>query len=230
MDTNVYHASKKRLLLSWYIDFLFFLTLWDLLSYFLSLDENAPFWVPYLLFVVIRMISGKYIGSIGYLFLGIDKETKAVNPDIFERENWLTILLGVLLILEGTKQLVRWTQMFVPQPIFGVLADDITQIIIHVVSGISSILAAYWFLKLNIKGLYLAVSLAVINIISDALSWNLWDPVVEKMVITRRELQGMPIRDGEVEFMQALFPEGVILVASFAVIAMLFTYRRFNNA
>lgn len=230
MDTNVYHASKKRLLLSWYIDFLFFLTLWGLLSYFLSLDENVLFWVPYLLFVVIRAISGKYIGSIGYLFLGIDKETKVVNSDIFERENWLTILLGILLILEGTKQLVRWMQMFVPQPIFGIFADDTTQIIIHVVLGISSILAGYWFLKLNIKGFYLAVSLAVINIISDALSWNLWDPVVEKMVVARRELQGIPIRDGEVEFMQALFPEGMILVTSFAVIAMLFTYRRFNNA
>lgn len=230
MDTNILYASKKRLLLSWYIDFLFFMTLWGLLSYLLHLEVNVPFWVPYLLFVVVRAVSGSYIGSIGYLFLGIEKETKAVNPAIFERENWLTILLGVLLILEGTKHLVRWTQMLVPQPVFGAFPDDIVLVIIHVALGISSILAGYWFLKLNLKGFYLAVSVAVINIISDTLSWNLWDPVVEKMVFARRELQGIPIRDGEVEFMQALFPEGMILMASFAVIAMLFTYRRFKNA
>lgn len=76
-----------------------------------------------------RAISGKYNDSVGNLFLGIDKDSGTVNPNIFERENWLTILLGVLLILEGTKQLVRWTQMVVSQPSFGFFPDDLTQII-----------------------------------------------------------------------------------------------------
>lgn len=230
MNTETYRASKKRLFLSWYIDFLFFMTLWGLLSYFLVMDAALPFWVPYLLFVVIRAISGKYIGSIGYMFLSINKETKTITPSIFERENWLTILLGVLLILEGTKQLVRWTQMFVSQPIFGFFPDDVTQVLVHVLLGVSSILAGYWFLKLNIKGFYLAVSVAIVNIASNALSWNLWDPVVEKMVLARRELQGLPVRDGEIEFMQSLFPEGMLLAASLAVVAMLFTWKRFKNA
>jgi hypothetical protein len=81
METEIIHASKKRLLLSWYIDFLFFMTLWELLSYFLRLDTSVPFWVPYLLFIVIRAISRKYIGSIGYLFLGIEKETSPRSSD-----------------------------------------------------------------------------------------------------------------------------------------------------
>lgn len=206
------------------------MTLWGLLSYFLGMEAAIPFWAPYLLFVVIRAISGKYIGSIGYIFLSINKEAKTVSTAIFERENWLTILLGVLLILEGTKQLVRWTQMFVSQPIFGFFPDDITQILVHVFLGVSSILAGYWFLRLNIKGFYLALSVAIVNIASDALSWNLWDPVVEKMVIARRELQGLPVRDGEIEFMQSLFPEGMLLAASLAIVAMLFTYKRFKNS
>ncbi len=229
MRINIYQASKKRLFLSWYIDFLFFMTLWGLLSYFLSLEASMPFWGPYLFFIAIRAISGKFIGSIGYLFLGIDKETKAVNPNIFNRETWLTMLLGVLLILEGTKQLVRWTQLFVSQPVFGFFPDDTTQIILHISLGIASILAAYWFFKLNIKGFYLAISVAVVNITSDALSWNLWDPVVEKMVLTRKELQGLPVREGEIEFMQSLFPEAMLLAAIFAVVAMLFTYKRFKH-
>jgi hypothetical protein len=230
MSTETYQASKKRLFLSWYIDFLFFMTLWGFLSYYLGLEASVPFWVPYLLFIAIRAISGKFIGSIGYLFLGINKETKTVNPNIFNRENWLTMLLGVLLILEGTKQLVRWTQMFVSQPIFGFFPEDTTQITIYVLLGVSSILAGYWFLTLNIKGFYLAVSVAIVNIASDALSWGLWDPVVEKMVLARRELQGLPVRDGEIEFMQSLFPEGMLLASTLAVVAMLFTYKRFKNA
>jgi len=228
MNTEIYHASKKRLLLSWYIDFLLFMTLWGLLSYFLSLDASVPFWAPYLMFLVIRAVSGNYIGSFGDLFLGIDKASNAVNSSIFDRENWLTILLGVLFILEGTKQLVRWTQMFVPQPVFGFFPDDITQVLMHVVFGISSILAGYWFLKLDIKGLYLGVFVALIHIASGVLSLGLWDPVVEKMIVARRELQGLPVRDGEVEFMQLLFPEGIFVGAGLAIIAMLFTYKRFK--
>jgi len=230
MDNRTYQVSKKRLFLLWYIDFLFFMTFWGLLSYFIDLVAKLPFWMPYLLFVVIRAISGKYIGSIGYLFLGIDKESKTVHPKLFERENWITILLGVLLIMEGTKQLVRWTQIFVPQPVFGFFPNDLTQVIMHIFLGIFSILAGYWFLKLNIKGLYLGVSVALLNIVSDALSWNLWDPVVENMVIARRELQGLPVRDGEIEFMKLLLPEGMLAAACLAIIMMLLTYKRLKDA
>ena len=99
MEPKKYSVSKKRLFLSWYIDFLFFMTLWGLLSYFLNLEANLPFWVPYILFLIIRALTGKYIGSIGHIFLGIDKETKTVRSYIFERENWLTILLALLFIL-----------------------------------------------------------------------------------------------------------------------------------
>jgi hypothetical protein len=116
------------------------------------------------------------------------------------------------------------------QPIFGFFPEDTTQITIYVLLGVSSILAGYWFLTLNIKGFYLAVSVAIVNIASDALSWGLWDPVVEKMVLARRELQGLPVRDGEIEFMQSLFPEGMLLASTLAVVAMLFTYKRFKNA
>ena len=117
-----------------------------------------------------------------------DNITKAVNPNIFKRENWLTIVLGF-----------------------------------------SSILAGYWFLKLNIKGFYLVISAALVNIISDALSWDLWDSAVEKMVYARKKLQGLPVREGEVAFMQSLFPEGMLLSACLVIIAVLFTYRRFVN-
>jgi len=44
------------------------------------------------------------------------------------------------------------------------------------------------------------------------------------------ELQGLPVRNGEIEFMQSLFPEGMVTAASLAIIAMLFSYKRFKYA
>jgi hypothetical protein len=229
-DNNIGQASKKRLLLSWYIDFLFFMTLWGLLSYFMKLEDSVPFWAPYVIFLVVRAVTSKFIGSIGYNFLSIDKNSVSVNQDILRRENWLSILLGVLLILEGTKQLVRWTQMFVSQPAFGFFPDETTQIIIHLVFGALSILAGYWFLKLDIKGFIAGIGVALLNLISDGLSWKLWDPVVEQMILKRREVQGLPVRDGEIEMMQSLMPEGIFVVAIVGLIAMIITYPRFKNA
>ena len=229
-ENNINQASKKRLLLSWYIDFLFFMTLWGLLSFFVKLEESVPFWAPYAAFLVIRAATTKYIGSIGYSFLSIDKNGLSVSDNILRKENWLSILLGVLLILEGTKQLVRWTQMFVSQPAFGFFPDEATQIVIHLAFGALSILAGYWFLKLDIRGLFAGIGVALINLVSDGLSWNLWDPVVEQMVLKRREVQGLPVREGEVEMMQSLMPEGIVVIAIVSIIAIAITYPKFRNA
>lgn len=228
MDTERYQVSRKRTLLSWYIDFLLFDVMWILLLYFLNLDSDLPFWLPYLIFVIVRFVIAEYIGSIGNSFLGIDDKSKMVHPNIYDRENWLTILTGVLFILEGSKQLVRWTQMSVPQPAFGFFPNEFTQIIIHISIGVLSVLTGYWFLKINIKGLYLGISVMLLNAVSDALSWDLWDPVVENMVKARREINGLEVRDGEIEFMQYLFPEGMLIAAGLAIIVMLFTFKQFK--
>lgn len=229
-ESSINQASKKRLLISWYIDFLFFMSFWGLLSYFMKLEESVPFWAPYAAFLVIRALTSKFIGSIGYSFLSIDKSSMCVEENILRRENWLSILLGVLLVLEGTKQLVRWTQMFVSQPAFGYFPDQTIQIVIHLAFGSISILAGYWFLKLDIRGFIAGISVALINLISIGLSWKLWDPVVEQMVLIRREVQGIPVRDGEVEMMQSLMPEGMLAVATVGIITMAITYPKFKNA
>jgi len=223
------HASRKRLLLSWYIDFLFFMTLWDLLTYLFRPDEVVPYWIPIVVFVVIRAVISKYIGTIGRNFMSIDKHTSIVSLNILRRENWLTIFLGVLFILEGTKHIVRWTQTLVSQPWFGFFPNEAAQIAIHIVYGLLSVLAGYWFLKLNIKGFILGVGLALLGLISYLLSWKLWDPVVEQMVLKRKEVQGLPVRDGDVEMMQALMPEGIVLATMAMLVAMLVTYSRFRN-
>lgn len=220
-------ASRKRILLAWYIDLLLFSVLWGLLSYYLNLEIHLPIWVQYACFVIIEVIVLKTVGSVGYVFLGINLASGAVEPDTFQRESWLTILIGVLLILEGTKQSVRWTQINVPIPAFGFFPDEFTQIAIHVAFGISTIVAGYWFLRLEIWGMYLGILLCFLSMISDALSWKLWDPVVANIVTARKEFQGRPVRDGEIEFMQQVMPEGMLIAAALLIVAMLLTYKRF---
>ncbi len=228
-DNPTNQASKKRLLLAWYIDFLFFMTLWGLLTYFLSLENSLPIWAPYLTFLIVRTLATKFIGSIGYSFLSIDKDNLSVNPNILSTENWLSILVGVVLLLEGTKQLVRWTQVFVSQPAFGFFPDESTQVLIHLLFGVFSILAGYWFLKLDIRGFIAGMAVTIASLISDGLSWKLWDPVIEQMVLSRREVEGLPVREGEIEMMQSLMPEGLVVFAVVSMIAMLISYPKFKN-
>lgn len=228
-ENTTNQASRKRLLLSWYIDFLFFMTLWGLLAYFMKFEDKAPFWLPYVAFVVIRATTARFIGSIGYSFLGIDKNSLAVSQYIKERESWLTILLGVFFILEGTKQLVRWTQLFVPQPAFGFFPSEPVQIALHVLLGVVGILAGYWFLKLDYKGLLAGMALSLASLVSAVLSWQLWDPVIEQMLIKRREYEGRAIREGEIEMMQAMMPEGIVVIALVTLVAMAFALPNFRN-
>ena len=151
-------------------------------------------------------------------------------PTIHNNENWLTILIGVLLILEGTKKLVRWTQFIVPLPFFGVLVDSTTQMILNVTGGILFVLAGYMILKLKQTGLFLGIGLTIGTIASSIISWSLWDQIIPQMVEARRNLQGISVREGEVEFMQSLFPEMFLIFGVIFLIAMLLSIKRFKMA
>lgn len=80
-------------------------------------------WQEFLLFSAYEGILYWVADAPGFYFLGIYKATRSisdsgqpskaintllVDPRIYNHENWLTILIGVLLVLEGSKQLVRW--------------------------------------------------------------------------------------------------------------------------
>lgn len=220
-------ASKKRILLAWYIDLLLFSVSWNLLSYFLNLQIHLPIWSQYACFVVIQVIALKTIGSAGHVFLGINLASGTVEPNTFQRESWLTILIGVLLILEGTKQMVKWTQFNMPIPAAGFHPHDFTQIAIHVAFGISAVTAGYWFLKLKIQGLYLGVFLCLFSMISNTLGWKLWNPVIANIITARRELQGRSFSDGGIEYMLQVMPEGRLIAVAVLIVAMLLTYKRF---
>jgi hypothetical protein len=227
VDIQLIPASKKRIILAIYLDFILFMVFWSFLNHLLFSDRVLSFWLALGIFSLLEFVSIKIFGSIGMVFLSID-ESHQVDPDINKRENWLTILLGVLFILEGTKQLVRWIDQPVHWPIFGMVPDQNIQIILSILGGLLFLVAGYLFLKLKPAGILLGLVLVIGIIVSSIISWSLWDETVAKMVIARRELQGLPVRDGEIEFMQTLMPEGIVAAAVIIGLGILFSYKRCN--
>ncbi len=72
------------------------------------------------------------------------------------------------------------------------------------------------------------MGVALLSLISDGLSWKLWGPVVEKVLLSRREVQYLSVREGELEIMQALMPEGLVVVDVITIIAMVISYPKFK--
>lgn len=52
---------------------------------------------------------------------------------------------------------------------------------------------------------------------------------MEQMVLKRKEIQGLPVRDGDVELMQTLMPEGMVVVTIGIIITMAVAYPRIRN-
>ncbi len=225
MESQPIPASKKRIFLAWYLDLLLFMVFWKFLEHFQFSDRELPFWMGLGTFVLLEFICTKFYSSIGMGFLSVD-ESHQVDLDIYMRENWLTILLGVLFILEGTKKLVRWIDQSVAQPIFGMFLDPTLQIIINMLTGLLFLVTGYLFLKLKPVSIWLGLIVVFGTLVSCVLSWQLWDESMARVVLERRALQGLPVREGEIEFMQSLMPEGIIVATVILGFGILFSYKR----
>ena len=212
-------ASRGRQLLAWYIDFLFFASIWALAGYVANLSFGHDLLLSVLIFFPVRYFLSMFVGMPGDYLLSINPD-RSVDEDVLDQENWLTILVGLLLLLEGTKRLVRWTEFDQGFPFFGSTPDPAMQIAIGLLSGLAYILAGALILKVHRMGFWLAISLFVLEAISILLSWKLWDAAAIGVVVARREYQGLPVREREVEFMQWLLPEALLfsLVVGFVIL------------
>ena len=130
---------------------------------------------------------------------------------------WANLLLGTLLVLDGLKQAVRWTRLDVVLPVFGVLETTPLKVALLIALGAFSIAAGCLILAFAPMARRAAAALLALEAISLALSWRVMPQGIALAQVARREAQGLPIRDGEIEFMQAVFP--YMALASFAVLA-----------
>jgi len=198
----------------------------------LGILNSSPFWLPYVVLIIFRIILSKTIGSPGLYFLSIDNKSMAVDEQIHSQETWCTILAGAVLTLKGTKNLVGWLDYEVANisiPIFGFFPSDNIQIAMYLTTGFLLILSGYWFFKLDMKGYFLVIALSSLVFISNLLSWNLWEPVAAEIVMKRRTAQGLSLRAGEIEFMQTFMPWALVIGSAVIILTLLISYKKFKK-
>jgi hypothetical protein len=201
-----------------------FLIIWGLANFIVG--GQAHFVGGVVVFVIIRLLAWKLKAAPGLFFLSIDRNG-LVDPAIYERESWLTILLSAVFVLEGSKLLVNWTQGIVPEPFFGSIPGDTAQVAIDMLSGVLLAIVGFLFFKVRRSGFWLAVLATITGLISIATKWSLWAQAVPKIVSAGRAAQGRVPSDGEVQFMQAFLPTMNVVMLLCVLVAVLATYLRF---
>lgn len=220
-------ASTKRLLLAVYLDYLIYGAVWEVVWYFIG-PEKASLVFELLLFSLVESLLLWRYDTPGFRYLSIASlpvikssrdvqfnffgKHRFVDPTILNGERWFTMTIGVLFILDGAKLLARWTAYGPPLPFFGIDTTILSHACFAIALGAASIFVGYLVLKLLRSALTLGISLILLQGISTLMSWDMWDPKVVEMVTARREYLGMPIRPGEIEIMQALVPEGFLVI------------------
>jgi hypothetical protein len=225
-------ASRKRLLLAVYIDFLFFTGLWEPIAWAVRSQGIELHWaVGFLAFAALDWTAVRFLGtSPGSWALGIvrDAEVPTVWHMVRTREAWWTMLLGTLLVLEGSKNLVRWTQGLPPLPIFASGSDEDAFVVLSAL-GIANMAAGLFVLRCRPIGPLLALGVLALEGLAYAVSWPRIDSWLARRVEVRRALQGREVRAEEIEFMQTIFPKMVIIFAVIAVVWIALTYVRFRR-
>ena len=226
-------ASRKRRFLAWYLDFLFFSAPWILIIWGLSSAVPAfhkfsyaakvAFFVA-LEVVLIRLVSW----SPGHALLGIQRlridpfatpqatyhhrPRYIVEPWLKSNERWWTMLFGVLAILSGMKSIVRWTMWMPAIPFMGFQLNDSGSPAVLVCLGVLECAVGCMALRLRPTLLVLGAVFYVTSVVSTLVSWQLWPAWIERCVVARRTFQGVPVREGEVEFMQQFVPTSTVVI------------------
>jgi hypothetical protein len=213
------------MLLAAYVDLLLFMVAWGLANYLVGGD--AHFGAGVLAFVVIRLLTWRLQTTPGRYFLTVSRD-RLVDPNIYEHENWLTMLLGSVFVLEGSKLLVNWTQGVVPEPFFGSMPGDTAQVTIDMLSGVLLIVVGFLYFKLRMMGFWLALVATVASLSSVATSWPLLTEAVPVIVKAGRARQGRVPSEAELQFMQSFLPILTVALLLCVLVAVAATYRRFQ--
>ena len=236
-------ASSKRLLLAVYLDFLIFSAAWGVLVF--ALADGQPFTAArYVAFVVLEaMAVALFKWSPGYYALSIvdkSKELSAHEPGgmlgghpvvdvrILKQESLVTLGLGVYLVLEGTKGFVRWTMWTPPQPMFGVQLSAQASIVAAMVEGVVTTGTGLAVLRLHRLALPAVPLLAMVQLLNLALSWPLLPGFIAEAQMRRREFQGLPVRPGEIEFLQKFMPGSAVALYLLQVVLAWLSKARFG--
>lgn len=203
-------ASRQRVLLATYLDFLIYACVYTMVGYAVGGLVEMYAWGFALVTSIATRV--KHLRSPARYLLGIGLDNR-VDDRVWLRESYISLTLGTFLIMEASKQFVRWSQFMVPEPHFGIMLNGVPLIAVHLINALVLGLAAGLILRTHGLGWLLAAVGVLANLISAVLSRPLWDGYVSEYVTTIRGLQNRPLREGEIEFMQMVVPHSQIIIS-----------------
>lgn len=239
--------SRRRRLLAVYLDFLLLgapihLALWALRQTMPWIDAGS---VPLRLgwFAVIEwLLVARFKWSPGNYALGIvlrplaplegaiepsaERKEPRVDPDLLARERWWTMLAGVLFVLEAAKLMVRWTEWSRPMPFLGMALGHGPSAGLQLALGVAQAAAGVGVLRLRQQAAAAGFALALFVTASMLASGSLLPDWIAHDVVARRAVQGLPVRDGEIETMQALVPPTMVAVSTIEMVWMMLVWMR----
>ena len=113
-----------------------------------------------------------------------------------------------------------------PLPLFGIATNPTTFAAYSMILGSLLMFTGYMFLRLKRVGVWLGIGIAALMAVSTTMSWNQWHDIARELLIRRRSFQGLPIRSGEVEFLQAILPEALIAFLLLTIVVMFFVRKK----
>ncbi|HET9252412.1 MAG TPA: hypothetical protein VFP58_09860 [Candidatus Eisenbacteria bacterium] len=232
-------ASRRRRWLSVYVDYLLLgapiaVILWAISG---LLPGIRTIWLPLqiLLFLLIEALLLKSVRwSPGQRALGIEtfrapwepiepgdpKGVPVVNPWLLRNERWWTILPGILMVLDGAKLLVRWTEWSRTMPFFGVLLEGGAAAAFQVGLGLLEIAAGVALLRLRRWAAWAGAAYAAVILTSFTTSGPVIPEYVEREAMARRTAQGREVREEEIRFLRGFVPAATVATGVISLLWM----------
>ena len=167
-------ASYKRIGLSFCLDLILFYGLVRWFLFFAGFGMCYDLLVtPLAVTAFVRAVLHGAVASPGMHMLSIDRQY-CVDADVLARESWLTLLLGIALVWSGMEDTLRWMTLRYPVPFLGGLASMELDRLIALPHGSLYFAAGWLILRLSRAGLWLGLTLSLIDLGANMLNWNAW--------------------------------------------------------
>ncbi len=137
------------------------------------------------------------------------------------------MLVGVLIVRESIEEAVRWIDMPVPEPLFGVIPGMQLDMVLALAQAPLGVATGWLILRLSRVGLWLGIALGLADLGSMILSWNLYDNLVPFWVRYWSQGRGSTPRAGEIEFLQSIVPEAFLVTLFLVLLALVVNWRKF---
>lgn len=210
-------ASKRRLWLAVYLDYLLFAPLFAIFRWLLGPTGIDLSWAVDLLAFV--LIEGALVRGVdfspGRRALGIVRaeDGSIVLPFVRARERWWTMLLGVCGVMEGAKEIARFTQGLPPPPFMNLdLTWDVRAALLTT-SGLIYLSAGLSILRTRTLGAWVGLALHLVSSLSVLVSWAHMPAWVEARLRAQDALRGRVTTEERLATMQTMLPTGMVISA-----------------